>query len=90
MDEVQKGSAKGAAIGISIGLLAVGAFALMFFLFFGSECENDKLIQTGTAAKATILAIEDTGNRYNDQPQVKIRLKLIFDTWGGLWGTSSE
>ena len=48
----------------------------MLYLFLFPEYEQDQLRKTGLPAKGTIMSIDDTGNRYNDQPQVNVHLRV--------------
>lgn len=38
--------------------------------------KNEKLLDEGVPASATILGLEDTGNRYNDNPEVVLTLEV--------------
>ena len=42
----------------------------------GPEWENDRIIETGLPASGTIVDIVDTGNLYNDQPQVEVTVDV--------------
>ncbi len=70
------GPLQGAALGAGIVFLVVAFAGTMLFSFLAPECERDELLKTGVAAKGVILGIEDTGNRYNDQPQVILKVRV--------------
>jgi len=60
-----------------LGFLAVALIVGgILYSFMYPEYEQDQLRKTGLPAKGTIISIDDTGNRYNDQPQVKIHLQV--------------
>ena len=58
-----------------IGLTAV-LLGIFFLPDFFSEREKEEILKTGLPAAAEILSIKDTGNRYNDQPEVTLKLKV--------------
>lgn len=60
---------------IPVVILLVG-FGIPGFLFFWPEYQRSQLLETGVPAEATILGIAPTGNTFNDQPQVEIRLEV--------------
>ncbi len=49
---------------------------LLLLMFFWSYYSNDQLLRKGLPGEAVILDIQDTGNRYNDQPEVKLILEI--------------
>ena len=55
-------------------LVAVGAF--LMFGTLGQEGGREEILRTGKPADGTILGIEDTGNRYNDQPEVILSIEV--------------
>lgn len=67
---------KSGRLTIVIFAILIGAFLIPFFIFFYPEIQKDRLIKDGTPAEGVLLKIEDTGNRFNDQPQVKIWLEV--------------
>lgn len=67
---------RAAALGAAIVAVAVLGVGVMLFSFLGPECARDELLKTGVAAKGVIVGIEDTGNRYNDQPQVILKVRV--------------
>ncbi|MBZ0272701.1 DUF3592 domain-containing protein [bacterium] len=63
-------------IAILIAFFILIGAAVPLFSLVGPECHSERLLKTGTPAQGTILSIDDTGNRFNDQPQVRIRLTV--------------
>jgi hypothetical protein len=57
-----------------IALAAAGAF--LVFGALGHEQDREEILRTGKPADGTILDIEDTGNRFNDQPEVILSLEV--------------
>jgi hypothetical protein len=55
-------------------LAAAGAFFM--FGTMGRERDREEILGTGKPADGTILDIEDTGNRFNDQPEVILSLEV--------------
>lgn len=78
--EAESGAAPKPARAVALGAGITGAVFLfagiMLFSFLGPECARDELLKTGVAAKGVILGIEDTGNRFNDQPQVILKVRV--------------
>lgn len=64
-------------VGVSIMLL-LGVALPLFFVFY-PEYERDQLIKNGTAASGVITNIQPTGNIVNDQPQVKVTVRVTTD-----------
>lgn len=60
-------------------MAALGALALpaiVFILFFYPEFRQDELRRTGIPTDAVITGIRDTGDRFNDQPQVELSVEV--------------
>jgi hypothetical protein len=59
-------------------ILAIAGTSVAFA--FGPQCsrevERKQLAQEGVDARATILALKDTGNTFNDQPEVAVTLTV--------------
>ena len=67
-------------LGIAVVLvLVVGSFALAFGPSLMRSNEAKRLAQEGLAANATILSLSETGNVYNDKPEVAIRIRVEPD-----------
>ncbi len=65
-------SKKSLVITISILLFILMPLAGIFI----PKCFDNKLLKNGFPAKAKILKIRDTGNRFNEQPQVELLLEV--------------
>jgi hypothetical protein len=65
-------SKKSLVITISIMLFILMPLAGIFI----PKCFDNKLIKNGLPTKAKILKIRDTGNRFNEQPQVELLLEV--------------
>ncbi len=52
--------------------------AAFFFVysFFWPEYQRNQLIKEGIPAEAVILAADPTGNVYNSQPEIRVRLRV--------------
>ena len=55
-------------------IFSVAALALYSFLW--PEYQRSQILRRGSPAQATILKVRDTGNRYNDQPEVFLLLEV--------------
>ena len=62
-----------AVIGVAVVAVA-GAF--LMFGALGHEQDREEILRTGKPADGTILDIEDTGNRFNDQPEVILSIEV--------------
>lgn len=58
---------------ISVILIFVG---LMLGPVWFAEIEQDNILARGEPATARIIRLTDTGNRYNDNPEVEIELEV--------------
>jgi hypothetical protein len=65
----------GATVALSL-LIALAGFAIPAYVFFWPQYQQSKIIEQGQPAQATIVSIKPTGNVYNDQPQVKLTLRV--------------
>jgi hypothetical protein len=70
-------STRGAAI-LSVGfaVLIIGIVAGVLFMFLSPEWEQDSIRENGLPASGTIVDIRDTGNTFNDQPQVELTIDV--------------
>jgi len=66
-------------ISIAIGAMILLGVALPLFFVFYPEYERDQLIKNGTSASGVITDIEPTGNIVNDQPQVRVTVKVTTE-----------
>lgn len=54
----------------------VGAFSYTMYQLFWPEHQREQLLRRGVRATAVILAADPTGNVYNSQPEVRLRLRV--------------
>ncbi len=64
-----------------ITLAILGGTGFMMYKAFGSTfkgmASNRAVMQTGVSAPAVILSVQDTGVTMNDNPQARIRLRVM-------------
>jgi hypothetical protein len=69
------------ACGCLITLVAVAGSGFLIYKAFGSTfkgmASNRNVLQTGISAPAVILSVQDTGVTMNDNPQARIRLRVM-------------
>ena len=69
------------ACGCLITLVAVAGSGFLIYKAFGSTfkgmASNRNVLQTGVSAPAVILSVQDTGVTMNDNPQARIRLRVM-------------
>ena|SRR5262245_21150651 len=70
-------------LGFTFAILAL-VFYFVWVKLLQPMRESRKLLQTGSPARAKILALADTGVRLNDNPQVLLTLEVTPD--GGFQG----
>lgn len=62
------------------GIITVAAIAIPFYFIFKIQKDNQKkaeaLMATGRQGEATVLALQDTGMRINDDPRVALVLEV--------------
>ena len=67
--------------GCLISLVAIGGTGFLMYKAFGSTfkgmASNRNVMQTGVSAPAVILSVQDTGVTMNDNPQARIRLRVM-------------
>jgi type II secretory pathway pseudopilin PulG len=56
--------------------MVLGMLATVFGPGFLRAREERRVLAGGTTARAVVLALEDTGNRFNDAPEIVIRLRV--------------
>lgn len=52
------------------------AIGFAFYSFFWRDYQRDKLIERGLPATAVILNADPTGNTYNSQPEIRLKLRV--------------
>jgi hypothetical protein len=57
-------------------VITVAAIAVPFYLLRKNRERAEQLMATGTQGEATILSLEDTGMRINDNPRVTVKLEI--------------
>jgi hypothetical protein len=69
------------ACGCLLTAAILGGTGFMVYKAFGSTfksmASNRNLMQTGISAPAVILSVQDTGVTMNDNPQARIRLRVM-------------
>ena len=77
----RKASPESERKGTIIGTVVIlGVIAISFGIALGpglfKDHQQQKVLESGVEAPATIIGIVDTGNRYNDNPEVLIQLNV--------------
>ena len=70
------GTIIGVVCGCGGGLLAIGISGFFIYRMFKGRAQTNALLQNGVPAPATIVSIQDTGWRINDQPQALVTLQV--------------
>lgn len=69
------------ACGCLLTVAILGGTGFIIYKAFGSTfksmASNRNLMQTGVSAPAVILSVQDTGVTMNDNPQARIRLRVM-------------
>ena len=69
------------ACGCLITVVTLAGTGFLIYKAFGSTFKgmssNRNVLQTGVSAPAVILSVQDTGVTMNDNPQARIRLRVI-------------
>lgn len=67
--------------GCLLTIVIVGGTGFLMYKAFGSTfkgmASNRNVLQTGISAPAVILSVQDTGVTMNDNPQARIRLRVM-------------
>ena len=70
----------GAILGIGftlcISVVVIGVVGFVFYRIYQGRAQANALLQNGIPAPATIVSIQDTGWRINDQPQALVTLQV--------------
>ena len=64
------------AIAAVVAAMVVGMLAAVFGPGYLRAREERRVLAVGAPASAVILGLEDTGNRFNDTPEIVIRLRV--------------
>ncbi len=70
------GTIIGVVCGCGGGLLAIGISGFFVYRMIQGNNQRNALLQNGVSAPATIVDIQDTGLRVNDQPQARVTLQV--------------
>jgi hypothetical protein len=76
---MDSGLIMGVGIAVVVVVITLASLIPMFFIFgkfFKRQAANAKLQQTGQPAQGQILAIQETGTRINDQPELAVTLNV--------------
>ena len=57
-------------------VITAAAIGIPFYLMRNNQKRAQELIEKGTQGEATILSLEDTGMRVNDNPRVRVELEV--------------
>lgn len=63
-------------VGIGVGCVMIAVFYLFYRVLIKPAMEHSRLLKNGTPATGTILSVQETGTRINNQPLVKLRLQV--------------
>lgn len=65
--------------GVLIGgfiAFVLGYAGYLMYPSIASDCGQQRALERGVTAEATILDVQDTGNRFNDNPEARITLNV--------------
>jgi hypothetical protein len=57
-------------------VIVAASIAIPFYIFRNNQKRAQDLMQNGTQGEATILSLQDTGMRINDNPRVQVELEI--------------
>jgi hypothetical protein len=57
-------------------VITAAAIGIPFYLMRNNQMRAQELVEKGTQGEATILSLEDTGMRINDNPRVRVELEV--------------
>ena len=60
-----------------ITIVSLGAMGFFIYRAFGGMMKNNNVLKTGVSAPGVILSVQDTGGSMNDNPQARIRLRVM-------------
>ena len=60
-----------------ITIVSLGAMGFFIYRAFGGVMKNNNVLKTGVSAPGVILSVQDTGGSLNDNPQARIRLRVM-------------
>jgi hypothetical protein len=61
---------------VIVATMVVGMLATVFGPGLLRAREERRVLASGSGARAVVVALEDTGNRFNDMPEMVIRLRV--------------
>lgn len=76
--EKNTNNTKGVRIFI-LGMILIGVLIPITTILI-PDIQRERLLKNGIRAEAEIISVEDTGSRYNDQPEVRLVLKVNPET----------
>lgn len=65
--------------GLIITVAMIFSFSLVYFVFIKPGLEYNRIIKTGKMAQATIISVNETGTRINNQPLVKFEVSVSME-----------
>jgi uncharacterized protein DUF3592 len=77
------------SLGFTFAVLGV-VFYVVWVKLLKPMRQSRQLLQTGSSARAKILALADTGVRLNDNPQVLLTLEVTPDSGYGAYQTQTK
>ena len=57
-------------------VITAASIAIPFYIFRNNQKRAQEIMQNGTQGEATILSLQDTGMRINDNPRVQVELEI--------------
>jgi hypothetical protein len=57
-------------------VIVAASIGIPFYIFRNNQKRAQELMQSGTQGEATILSLQDTGMRINDNPRVTVELEI--------------
>lgn len=60
-----------------ITVVSLGAMGFFIYRAFGGVMKNNNVLKTGVSAPGVILSVQDTGASMNDNPQARVRLRVM-------------
>lgn len=60
-----------------ITVISLGVMGFFIYRSFGGVMKNNNVLKTGVSAPGFILSVQDTGSSMNDNPQARVRLRVM-------------
>ena len=60
-----------------ITIVSLGVMGFFIYRAFGGVMKNNSVLKTGVSAPGVILSVQDTGASMNDNPQARVRLRVM-------------